>query len=242
MGSISIREHIRWGSDDPSEPTSTLVLTSPGRRFVDIRVLNTALSRLDGSSSDTLSRDSLDWAFGGTSVSSQVSRQDGSTISHSVFRHWVDSRTKEPEKIADEGDMFPQPGGLTLETGRMVNPANGIETDYEELWREEEPQPAAAGQPAKCVVFQLHDDPSEKRGLFIRLGKYAQGVLRIGGSFTAERWQWSDSEAKWGRLFKIGDEDIPTLETLSDNMEKEHLEGDLIDGPGGNWVVMGANS
>lgn len=39
MGSISIREHIRWLPDPASEPTSTVVLTSPGRRFVDLRVL-----------------------------------------------------------------------------------------------------------------------------------------------------------------------------------------------------------
>jgi hypothetical protein len=39
MGSISIREHIRWFPDAASEPTSTIVLTSPERRFVDIRIL-----------------------------------------------------------------------------------------------------------------------------------------------------------------------------------------------------------
>lgn len=37
--SISIREHIRWLPERESEPTSTLVLTSPENRFVDIRIL-----------------------------------------------------------------------------------------------------------------------------------------------------------------------------------------------------------
>jgi hypothetical protein len=36
---ISQREFIRWLPDEASEPTATLVVTSPGRRFVDIRVL-----------------------------------------------------------------------------------------------------------------------------------------------------------------------------------------------------------
>ena len=36
---ISIRESIRWIPDPFSEPTSTLVLTSAAKRFVDIRVL-----------------------------------------------------------------------------------------------------------------------------------------------------------------------------------------------------------
>lgn len=42
MGSISIREHIRWladGEGEAGEPTDTVVLTSPGRRFVDVRIL-----------------------------------------------------------------------------------------------------------------------------------------------------------------------------------------------------------
>ena len=37
--SISLRDFIRWLPDDASEPTSTIVVTSPGRRFVDIRAL-----------------------------------------------------------------------------------------------------------------------------------------------------------------------------------------------------------
>ena len=40
MASISIRESIRWLPGEASEPTSTLVLTSPGKRFVDLRILH----------------------------------------------------------------------------------------------------------------------------------------------------------------------------------------------------------
>lgn len=39
MADISVRESIRWKPDEASEPTSTLVLTSPGRHFVDVRIL-----------------------------------------------------------------------------------------------------------------------------------------------------------------------------------------------------------
>ena len=38
-GSICTREYIRWLPDEPSEPTSTVVVTSPQNRYVDIRVL-----------------------------------------------------------------------------------------------------------------------------------------------------------------------------------------------------------
>jgi hypothetical protein len=40
MGTISIRKFIRWLPDEPSEPTSTIVVTSPKlKRFVDLRIL-----------------------------------------------------------------------------------------------------------------------------------------------------------------------------------------------------------
>jgi hypothetical protein len=39
MPDISIREYIRWIPEDAGEPTSTIVLTSPGRQFVDVRLL-----------------------------------------------------------------------------------------------------------------------------------------------------------------------------------------------------------
>lgn len=47
MGSISLRDSIRWLPEPASEPTSTLVITSPKRNFVDIRVL-----RPEGSASN----------------------------------------------------------------------------------------------------------------------------------------------------------------------------------------------
>lgn len=48
MTDISIRRYIRWLPDEASEPTSTIVLTSPGRRFVDLRVLLDAKPSKDG--------------------------------------------------------------------------------------------------------------------------------------------------------------------------------------------------
>lgn len=249
MGSISVREHIRWGQDAPSEPTSTLVLTSPGRHFVDIRILKTALPSADSTTapseaSKSLPRSSLDWAFGGTSSSTPITHQDGNTVSHAVFRHWVDSRTLEPEQIVDEGDMFPYPGdnSLTIETGQMTNPDTGVETDYEELWRDQEPR-TGKHDVARCLVFQLHDDTTRKRGLVVRLGKHAQGVLRVGEVFTAERWAWDGDKGKWERLFKAGDEGTGSLDTIIlEELEESHRVGDSFDAAGGKWTVVEASN
>lgn len=241
MGSISIREHIRWGTDALSEPTSTVVLTSPARYFVDVRVLRRELSPGFKHPRDedfgTLPMDQLDWGFAGTSSSSKVTRPDGTQVSHSVFHHWVDNRSKVPDTISDEGDMFPQPNDVTLETGRMVNPATGIDTDYEELWRDEEPSPTSVEDIA-CVVFRIQDDSRGKRGQFLRLGQYAQGVLLDGDTYTAERWMWDQGQSKWKLLVKIGDNEAPSLETLLAKNGSFYKEGDRAETTSGVWTVI----
>lgn len=253
MGSISIREHIKWGAEPPSEPTSTLVLTSPRRYFVDIRILKEALEPLEESTTSaaaaphqgrTLGRDQIDWAIGGTSASTTPigTGSQPPAVSHSTFRHWVDSRTRAPETVVDEGDMAPGPlEGTTLETGSMVNPATGAETAYEELWRDEEPQPVS-GQPGWCrsCVFRLHDDARHVRGLFVQLGQHAQGVLRVGDAFTAERWRWSISSSRWERVCKAGNEKSQSLAGLLDEAGKKHDEGDTIETAAGPWKVIEA--
>lgn len=206
--SISIRDSIRWLPDAvASEPTSTVVLTSPEHRFVDIRILK------DINEPDT----SLDWAFAG--ISSSETR-DG--VRHCIWRHVVDSRTRTPEAVVDEGDIFPQADGRTLETGRMANPATGKLTDYEEVWNDLEAEgvpeirknPAESTQQprARCVVLELEDEEREERGMVVCLGRYCQGVVRIGPRFAAERWLWEDGE--WQRKFRVGDLWIPGPEHI----------------------------
>lgn len=238
MGSISTRQHIRWGCDAPSEPTSTLVITSPGRHFVDIRILKTAYH---DAPSAMLPLASLDWAFAGSSSSYQITRPDGAQATHAVFKHWVDSRTAEPEAITDEGDMLPDPSDAQLisETGTMVNPETGIITEYQELWRDQEPQfvmDGAAGR-VQVLVMRLHDDSKGIRGLWVRVGMDAQGVLRVGNKFTAERWHCADTT--WRRKFKAGDQEIGGFESLATHSWGPHPNMDeTIETTDGVWKAV----
>ncbi|KAI1433952.1 hypothetical protein GGR50DRAFT_452128 [Xylaria sp. CBS 124048] len=205
--SISIRDSICWLPDTASEPTTTIVLTSPERRFVDIRILK-----------DASEQSSLDWAFAGTSSSSAL--RNG--VRHSTWRHVVDSRTRTPESVVDEGDILPQSDGRTLETGRMTNPATGKMTDYEEIWtdlevEESEEANKTPGNPtaqprARCVVLELHDEEREERGMVVYVDRYCQGVVRIGDAFAAERWMLEDG--KWERKNHVGDLWIPGPEHI----------------------------
>ncbi|KAK1706339.1 hypothetical protein BDP67DRAFT_476512 [Colletotrichum lupini] len=189
MGSISFREHIRWIPDEASEPTSTIVLTSPQRRFVDLRILKQTPT-VDGVQ-DTHGIERLEWGIAGTSSSSTRTDDQGAEVRHSRWEHWIDSRTTEPENAADEGDMYEQPDGLTLEKGRMVNPATGAETDYEELWRDVEPVTTSGA-----------------RGMVVWLGRFCQGISRVGEEVAAERWEWKEGEG-WRRTVRIGDRALP---------------------------------
>ncbi|KAK0636764.1 hypothetical protein B0T17DRAFT_504177 [Bombardia bombarda] len=204
MCDISVREHIRWLPDAASEPTSTIVLTSPERRFVDLRILLAGDEPTSaGEEGGNLPLSRLDWAIAGTSSSTPRRSEDNPPVeySHAEWHHWINSRT------ADTAN------------GRMVNPTTGIETDYEELWRSEPigsvpvsvPVPGAAG--ATCVVLKMHDDDSRKRGMLVRLGQYCQAVVRRGDLITVERWKWTAADSTgggWTRQVKIGDGELPT--------------------------------
>ncbi|TLS31604.1 hypothetical protein PpBr36_03682 [Pyricularia pennisetigena] len=231
MGSISIRKHIRWPPAPAAEPTSTIVLTSPGRRFVDLRVLLPLHSDEDGSVNQLpISR--VDWAIAGTSESWIRKGVDGEDISHSRWTHWIDSRTPlDPEaSVADEGDMFPQPDGTTLEKGRMWNPDVGVEADYEELWDDGEPIPGAlgedgqarplAGGAARCIMIQMEDKSLRARGSVVLLGQYCQGLIRVGDEIAAQRWEWRHGRG-WEMTIKIGELPLPCLEIIRQETDIE---------------------
>ncbi|KAJ6524492.1 hypothetical protein B0H19DRAFT_898240, partial [Mycena capillaripes] len=152
--SISYRESIRWLPDDASEPTRTIVLTAlKSGVFLDVR--------FDKESGD------LDWAFAGY----RSSVEPNST----KFTHHIDSQTLSPLDVVDVGSNTPLPDGRTLEAGEMVNPATGILTPYEEIWRDEECDEA---------VFVRNVEGSVWRA---RVGEWQ---LALGRTVRGEFWAW----------------------------------------------------
>lgn len=124
---ISSRAYIQWLPDPPSEPTSTLVLTSSQRRFVDIRVIAN-----DTPGPKAANPSHVEWSFAGHSTSFTTNNK-----THTQWHHWIDSTTTTPEDVVDKGEMLPEDSeGLALEKGSMVNPATGRLTEYLEAWRD----------------------------------------------------------------------------------------------------------
>ncbi|KAI1265225.1 hypothetical protein F5Y18DRAFT_62805 [Xylariaceae sp. FL1019] len=230
MAGVSIRQWIRWLPDRPSEPTSTLVLTSPNRRFVDIRVLKNAADD-SGESTEAPPAPQLDWAFAGTSSSGI----DTESVKWSKWVHMVDSRTKNPETVVDEGTIVPQDDEQTLESGRMVNPSTGKLTDYEELWSDEEIKgiPDSSRLTARCVVYELNGKGREEGGMVVFLGRYCQGIVRIGDRVAAERWKWTGD---WKQTFSFGDLWMPCTEAIT----AEPSIGTTVEREGRIWTVVEA--
>ncbi|KAK4169849.1 protein HRI1 [Cladorrhinum sp. PSN259] len=250
MGDISIRESIRWLPDAPSEPTSTIVLTSPERRYVDIRILNpTTGNPIDEDATLPLSR--LDWAIAGTSSSeSCIDPSTGERHDDCKWRHWIDSRTLDVENATDEGKNYTVEGNpsLTLEKGSMVNPATGLVAEYEEVWRSEEIRTQVNGDygPAQqqgkgiCVVLHLQGDESDgkvRRGSVIRLGRYCQAFARKGDDIIVERHEWVSGKGWVSRvLINEGGLSVPTDFAMMVG-EQANVDDEIVN-DGDLWKVV----
>lgn len=129
--------------------------------------------------------------------------------------------------------MYPQPDGLrTLERGKMVNPATGRMTEYEESWLDPTPKTTNGGEKGErvCAVVRLHDDEHDARGLVVRLGEWCQGVLRVGDAFSLERWKW-EGEGGWTRRARMGDLWLPcgvVMDPLKVELGGEVRHGDYL--------------
>ncbi|CAG7565168.1 unnamed protein product [Fusarium equiseti] len=233
MGTISIRKFIRWLPDEPSEPTTTFVITSPRlKRFVDLRIL---LPEGDSSwtgQDDPLPLSRLDWAIAGTTVSTFKPDPSGTLTSHSTFYQWISSRALGD----DSGFMYPQPNELTLEKGSMVNPDTGVDTEYEELWHDATPTAVPGEGAVRALVLQVEDEEKGVRGCVVRLGRHAQGLIRVGENIALERWEWTGGG--WKRTVRMGDEELPIEKILGEENLKEE---DGVDVGGRRWKVIEAS-
>ncbi|KAF2871865.1 hypothetical protein BDV95DRAFT_570803 [Massariosphaeria phaeospora] len=210
----------------PTEPTSTLVLTSTTAQFVDLRFVKP----LEDSEpalppSGVVAREDLQWAFAGASkswakevqvpdrIEEEDEEEDGDgdegdgggdaepTVKHSVWTHWLDSNwpvgaTHIP---VDEGDMYPMPDGRTLEVGASM--MDGRMQGYEEMWSDV-PIKACFPSPNKySIVMRVELDAAGVRGLIVRVGQFCQGILMHGSEpCTVERWEFVESKNEAGNV------------------------------------------
>ncbi|KAL8801987.1 MAG: hypothetical protein Q9182_004116 [Xanthomendoza sp. 2 TL-2023] len=226
--SVSRRKHYRPVPGEPSEPTSTLVLTSPRNHYVDIRVFNEPQTC---PTPDPITFDGrLQWAFAGIKASVQ---EDGRTIS--TWHHWVDSLTENP--ASDSGEMIELEDGDILEKGETRDDETGLVQKYEELWEEVPLGTIGEGSGRVCVVLRTEEETGRVReGMVMRIGGVVQGVLRDGMGVTVERWEWvyGERNGRFERTVRFGEGRVPCDELLTSGLMRE---GEMVD-CGGRWKVV----
>jgi hypothetical protein len=227
---------VRKLPDKAIEPTSTLVLTSRNQHFVDLRILKP----LEPSEPDLPNEGGpftrLEWAFSG--IARVTNDRQGCL--HSEWSHEIDSRSDDPD--TDEGDLYPQNDGSTLEIGRMINPVTGKMTDYEEVWEDLEVEVTGDDTHRLSIVVGIVDDVRGTRGRIVRVGRWCQGITKVGAVTHVERWHWVPrkpdtsttskgeqstggsclNDGDWERVVKIGGAYIPCSLTF---MSETHLNG-----------------
>ncbi|KAF1983739.1 hypothetical protein K402DRAFT_162225 [Aulographum hederae CBS 113979] len=210
--SISQRVHYRAGDAEPSESTSTIVLTSPSRVFVDIRVKKPTSFEEAIFLADVGSADLIDWAFAGRSQGHMLGDEPGKPFSQEWI-HWLDSKV--PYGAATEKDaglMYAQDDPtLTLEVGKNVDAETGAESTYEELWKDLPIEECEDGGKLYCMTAKLDHPEGKARGVMVRLGRFCQGILQVGSTISMERWAWNPHgyPENWKRIVGIGPHTIP---------------------------------
>ncbi|KAF2819017.1 hypothetical protein CC86DRAFT_149914 [Ophiobolus disseminans] len=211
----------------PYEPTSTLVLTSPLKTFVDLRFFKPTSAHEtplpNAPHSDDRKR--LEWGFAGSSASKPIddpNAQPGEEkwpgVTYSKWTQFVDSRFPVGYKDipVDEGLMYPISEFKTLEHGHMFHPSVDAVKTHEEMWFDPPVQATSHSGDGKkiCVVLRAQDDVAGVRGVIVRLGQFCQGILKIGDGTTVERWEWGcegkeEGEKTWRRTARVGGLLIP---------------------------------
>ncbi|KAL8677803.1 MAG: hypothetical protein Q9186_005810 [Xanthomendoza sp. 1 TL-2023] len=223
--SVSRRKYYRTVPGSPTEPTSTLVLTSPRNHYVDVRVFNEPQTK---TTSDPKTFDGrLQWAFAGIKESVQ---DKGRTIS--TWHHWVDSLSETP--ASDSGEMIELEDGDVLEKGETRDEETGVVQKYEELWEEVPLGTIGEGSGRVCVVLRTEDEEGQEReGMVIRIGGIVQGVLRDRMGVTVERWEWvyGERSGRFERTVRFGEGELPCGGLLKSDLVEEgerYLEATII--------------
>ena len=142
----------------------------------------------------------------------------------------MDSTTPNAEAVKDEGDMITLETGDVVERGEMVNPKTGKMEAYEESWRDIRPLGEKVGWVVKA-------QGQGARGMVVRIGGFAQGVLRRGSEVGIKRWRYMGGEQGWDPIIGIKNCDVP--EELFGAKGSEMVEGDkFMSGDGLEWECV----
>ncbi|KAI5783613.1 hypothetical protein EDC01DRAFT_785277 [Geopyxis carbonaria] len=224
---ISFRESLRWLPSPASEPTLTLVLTTPWSHYLDLRLLPPSPPSTSPTTFQTPLPPSttLYWGHAGTAAPS------ASNPLATTWRHTLD--TRQPVPAVESGINTVLPDGRVLETGAMVDFDDGRCKEYEEVWRDEAaPRGAAwvaetvgaetvgaAEGPAGVGVGAGAEEAVGTGGMVVRIYDWCQALVVTRSGTMAGRWVRRDGA--WAPLFLCGGmtEEVPEWVPVGERQE-----------------------
>ncbi|KAF2687344.1 hypothetical protein K458DRAFT_485570 [Lentithecium fluviatile CBS 122367] len=239
------------------EPTSTLVLTSPGRRFVDVRILKPKKAYgKEGEEqgraklelpNDGGGKERIEWAFAGMAGARAVQdpftpqtggchpptsshRTFASPITHATWTHWLDSR----HPVDTPASQIPVDEAIMfpLSSTQVLEHGHAANILTGKMQSHEElwtdvPIEATGSGVKTCIVLRTENEEAKVRGVVIRLGRWCQGIFMKADYVTVERWEWVEKKAEQTPW------DVPMWKGTAPVRAEASRR---IDGEGGEWV------
>ncbi|KAI4862720.1 hypothetical protein F4820DRAFT_14791 [Hypoxylon rubiginosum] len=187
---VEIRRGFSIGYEAPSEDASTIVLTAPSGKYVDIRF--STLPRSQAALAVKTQGKIWGYATAGLSTATILPGKGNcppyDCTVHATWEHAIDSSGSFD---TDGADLLLLANGARMEVGSMV--IHGKMQMFKEYWV----TPTSGSTERPCIVVELEDSGADgAKGMAIRIGDYCQGILQHGDEFWFERWELQDGECK----------------------------------------------
>ncbi|XXH05285.1 hypothetical protein Hte_011710 [Hypoxylon texense] len=188
---VEIRRGFSTGYDAPSEDASTIVLTAPSGKYVDIRF--STLPRSQAALAVKAQGKIWGYATAGMSTATILPGKGNcppyDCTVHATWEHGIDSSGSFD---TDGADLLLLANGARMEVGSML--IHGKMQMFKEYWV----TPTGCSTERPCIVAELEDGRADgAKGMAIRIGDYCQGILQHGDEFWYERWELREGEHKW---------------------------------------------
>lgn len=249
---VSERRGIAQGFDAAYEDTSTLVLTSAGSRYIDIRFAlgedptgGASYWAFAGRSEVTFPGEGRKGERRGTGWRGSGEIVEIPCMAHCVWNHEIDSKGL---RSSDEGDMYLLGNGQVIEVGISTDGPSGKMEMYKEYWTSVE-----TGEDASCVVARTEQPIGQEKGvgMVIKVGGHCQAIFQRqslsaeedgrAGEVHVERWYKSEMSGLWTKDWRSStgsDESEDVLMPSKWVCEQGRKIGDVVELLGRKWQVV----
>lgn len=209
------------------------MLVSKEGHFVDTRIYKPPLGGAGAQPA------TLQWAFAGKTDLNQrdamaASSQEAMLVKWKI---WIDSTLPDARSGAEDVMYYwHEPNGGLIQKGTIEDPESGESTDFEVLWAPIATIPYEVPGGPTSVVFKFQDRAEGGKGLVVRVGNWCQGLLKVGGQTTIERWVWDGQPKR--KVPETEAKEMPYRIVLEDHHFEDNKDvgGDYKVYSRGRWI------